>query len=462
MRLKCAVFAGPSLDSENCLNLGDDFKIFPPCKAGDIYQILAMDFNAILIVDGLFHGAPSVWHREILSAIHNEIIVVGSSSMGALRAAELSDEGMIGIGKVYEWFKTKAIEADDEVALSHSPTKPYNALSEPMVDIRHQVDEFISKKGICYTDEIFKNAVIKVAKEIHYWNRTPRELDKALEEELINKEQTMEFIKRRKKVKSIKKHDFRQAVDFLRENFAHLISQQIKTKGISRYSMYKKDDYALYAMLTREYKNSVNISIGEILPWGYNFSKANIFNFIGCILEEKQNTYSSKQENIDIKRSQKYEPYKWGLLRNELNFIELIIKKFLHYAQKIKDFDRKNQENISKAYIELREAQDSINPFIDVTEDRDNSKTLFEVQVELIQEFWKTKGICLKHLLNIYETVEKEKNIADLCETSQIYIMTGYFGPTIIGLSEQLCYANNIKFVLYEHFALHNKGGSKR
>ena len=134
----------------------------------------------------------------------------------------------------------------------------------------------------------------------------------------------------------------------------------------------------------------------------------------------------------------------------------------MHYAQKIKDGDRKNQKNISKAYIELREAQDSINPFIDVTEDRDNSKTLFEVQVELIQEFWKTKGICLKHLLNIYETVEKEKNIADLCETSQIYIMTGYFGPTIIGLSEQLCYANNIKFVLYEHFALHNKGGSKR
>ena len=46
---------------------------------------------------------------------------MGASSMGALRAAELSQFGMVGIGEVYQAFKLGRLEDDDEVAIVHGP-----------------------------------------------------------------------------------------------------------------------------------------------------------------------------------------------------------------------------------------------------------------------------------------------------------------------------------------------------
>ena len=57
--------------------------------------------DAILIVDGEFGQSLSVWHKEILHALHRGIRVVGASSMGALRAAELDRFGMEGVGEIY-------------------------------------------------------------------------------------------------------------------------------------------------------------------------------------------------------------------------------------------------------------------------------------------------------------------------------------------------------------------------
>ncbi|TVT40867.1 hypothetical protein FNH05_23330 [Amycolatopsis rhizosphaerae] len=45
------------------------------------------------MIDGYFHHVPSVQHKEILYAQHQGLMVVGCSSMGALRAAELTDFG---------------------------------------------------------------------------------------------------------------------------------------------------------------------------------------------------------------------------------------------------------------------------------------------------------------------------------------------------------------------------------
>jgi hypothetical protein len=70
-------------------------------------------------VDGYFERVPAVWHKEVLWAISQGIRVYGSASMGALRAAELSAFGMIGIGKIFEWYRDGVIERDDEVAVAH-------------------------------------------------------------------------------------------------------------------------------------------------------------------------------------------------------------------------------------------------------------------------------------------------------------------------------------------------------
>src|SRR5205823_2149810 len=75
--------------------------------------------------------------KEILFALASGVHVIGASSMGALRAAELHTFGMVGVGAIFEAFKMGAINADDEVALVHgSAEEGYRALSEPLVNIR--------------------------------------------------------------------------------------------------------------------------------------------------------------------------------------------------------------------------------------------------------------------------------------------------------------------------------------
>ena len=57
--------------------------------------------------------------------------------MGAIRAAELHTFGMIGHGRIFEWYRDGVIDADDEVALGYGPPElGYPALSEPLVNIR--------------------------------------------------------------------------------------------------------------------------------------------------------------------------------------------------------------------------------------------------------------------------------------------------------------------------------------
>ena len=130
------VFLGPTLPlREAAALLAASFR--PPVRRGDIYRALADGFTTLVVIDGEFHGVPSVWQREIAEALAEGATVHGASSMGAIRAAELRTLGMIGHGRIFEWYRDGAIVADDEVALGHGPPEfGYPALSEPLVNIR--------------------------------------------------------------------------------------------------------------------------------------------------------------------------------------------------------------------------------------------------------------------------------------------------------------------------------------
>ena len=96
--------------------------------------------RAIGLIDGYFEQVPAVWHREILLALAENIPVFGAASMGALRAAELSPFGMQGVGRIFEDFRSGALEDDDEVAVQHGPPETkYLSLSDAMVNIRATV-----------------------------------------------------------------------------------------------------------------------------------------------------------------------------------------------------------------------------------------------------------------------------------------------------------------------------------
>jgi hypothetical protein len=130
------VFLGPSLPLPEARAVLDAAYL-PPVQRGDVLGLLAARPAAVVIIDGRFESVPSVWHKEILAAMERGVHVFGGASMGALRAAELADFGMVGIGQVYEWYRSGAIEGDDEVAVLHGPSESgYASLSVALVDVR--------------------------------------------------------------------------------------------------------------------------------------------------------------------------------------------------------------------------------------------------------------------------------------------------------------------------------------
>jgi TfuA protein len=131
---KIIVFLGPSLEREAAVAILDA-EYRPPAKRGDLLRAVEEGAAIIGLIDGVFHQESAVAHREILAAVKKGVRVVGASSMGALRAAEMDTLGMTGIGGVYRMYKTGELISDDEVALVFDPETGL-ALSEPLVNIR--------------------------------------------------------------------------------------------------------------------------------------------------------------------------------------------------------------------------------------------------------------------------------------------------------------------------------------
>ena len=164
---KVIVFIGPSLSSDEA-NKILKAEYHPPVARGDIMNVLKDYPDIIVIIDGVFHKEPAVSHKEILKAINNDIIVVGGASMGALRASELDDFGMIGIGQVYEDYRSGVVESDDDVAVVINP-ETLEQLSEALISMNYTF-KAAKDKGILNEEE-FK-ILIKTAKSIYYPKRT--------------------------------------------------------------------------------------------------------------------------------------------------------------------------------------------------------------------------------------------------------------------------------------------------
>jgi hypothetical protein len=206
---KIIVFIGPSLPSDEAYNiLKAEYR--PPVARGDIKNALKDDPDIIVIIDGVFHKEPAVSHKEILNAIKNDVIVVGGASMGALRASELDDFGMIGIGQVYEDYRSGIVESDDDVAVVINP-ETLEQLSEALISMNYTFKAAKDKDII--NEEEFNN-LVKTAKSIYYPKRT---YDK------VFKDSNLEI----EKIKNIHKFFQENRVDIKKED-AILVLKYVK------------------------------------------------------------------------------------------------------------------------------------------------------------------------------------------------------------------------------------------
>lgn len=132
--MKTIVFLGPSLPLREAKKLlRADYR--PPARQGDIFRAIVDRPDAILLIDGVFESAPSVWHHELLAAHASGITLLGASSMGALRAAELP--GIITpIGEIARRFVTGEWNDDAAVALLHADAShAHRPLTLPWVNV---------------------------------------------------------------------------------------------------------------------------------------------------------------------------------------------------------------------------------------------------------------------------------------------------------------------------------------
>jgi hypothetical protein len=139
------VYIGPSLARREVERRLPGAEIRPPVRHGDLARIPARAGDTVLLVDGLFLHSAAVRHKEILALLADGVAVAGSSSMGALRAAELGEYGMRGVGRVYDLYRRGVIDGDDEVAIVHADEEAgLRPLSEPMVNIRLDLDRALA------------------------------------------------------------------------------------------------------------------------------------------------------------------------------------------------------------------------------------------------------------------------------------------------------------------------------
>ena len=174
-------FLGPSLTVECAQAAAPGVRFLPPIRQGDLTTVVEFDKpRAVLILDGEFGQSLSVWHKEILAAISQGVRVIGASSMGALRAAELDRFGMEGVGTIYEYYRDNFLTADEDVALVHADADAgWRPLTWPLVNIRATVVE-LRDRG-CLNDHDAA-AVLDAAQSLHFRDRVAPALAERLEE----------------------------------------------------------------------------------------------------------------------------------------------------------------------------------------------------------------------------------------------------------------------------------------
>ncbi|WP_328436764.1 TfuA-like protein [Streptomyces sp. NBC_00444] len=163
------VFIGSTLSTHEVLAEVPRAVVHRPARHGDLLALDVGTADTVLIVDGVYHQTAPVRHKEIIDAMARGARVVGASSMGALRAAELWPYGMEGVGLVFGMYARGTLDADDEVAVDHLPSGDHWQLTIPLVNVRWAVSNAVAEAVL--TEEQGAE-LLEAARSLHYTERS--------------------------------------------------------------------------------------------------------------------------------------------------------------------------------------------------------------------------------------------------------------------------------------------------
>ena len=163
---RAVLFAGPSIVG---LTLPEWIEVRQPAVCGDLARLLGELPAAVGLIDGSFGIAPTVWHKEILDLLSRGVRVLGGASIGALRAAELEDCGMEGIGAIFAAYRAGSIERDDAVMLLQAPGRlGFQPLTVALVDAEYAL---LAVGGDAQETRIMQRIVRTMPYELRTWDR---------------------------------------------------------------------------------------------------------------------------------------------------------------------------------------------------------------------------------------------------------------------------------------------------
>jgi hypothetical protein len=168
--MNVVVFHGPTISRDEVKAAAPHAVSRPPAGQGDLFRAARDGAQVIALIDGTFERGPAVWHKEILHALQDGVVVAGAASMGALRAAECGPFGMRGIGPIAAWYADGTLTDDDEVTVAHLDAEhDWRCISEAMVNIRTTLASAVGQGVLTGT---VATRLIAIAKATYYPERS--------------------------------------------------------------------------------------------------------------------------------------------------------------------------------------------------------------------------------------------------------------------------------------------------
>ena len=214
------IFLGPSLSMQKAKEIFPLADYRPPAKKGDFLKIASEEngIGFVGFIDGVFLQDYPPTPIEVYSLLRkNNLVLAGAASLGALRAVELEKFGMVGIGRIFQLYKSGKLESDDEVAVTFSD-QDYKLQSEAIIDIRYTL-YWAVKDGII--SKHTKDVLVKIAKQIYFPSRNYDEIiERAKTDATIEKkelERFKEYVTKHRR--SLKEEDSIKLIQFIKERY---------------------------------------------------------------------------------------------------------------------------------------------------------------------------------------------------------------------------------------------------
>ena len=207
---------GPTISPEEVRGILPSAVVHPPAANGDLFRLGAQPGDVVLIIDGYYFNRLPVRHREVRAIIEAGVIVIGASSIGALRAAELNAFGMLGVGAIYRLYRDRVITGDDEVCVLHASEEfGFAPQSDALINMRVTFRDAVRRRILSPSEA---GLLTEVARTRAFWQRQYRGVINAATERGLAEATARAFLDHLASIRRDVKHeDALRALRFVRD-----------------------------------------------------------------------------------------------------------------------------------------------------------------------------------------------------------------------------------------------------